>query len=134
MKYLIGVLMVLMICGSAQAGYVAYDKDDIIIGSSDITGWVGYDISNKEDLFGIKTSIIEYTGLPFTINLDIGLIGVKKVEEINDVDGLIGLSIALPTEVKIKDALYIDIGLGYSPDWVTGPNRVIVYGGIKVKF
>lgn len=134
MKYLIGVLMVLMICSSAQAGYIVYDKDDTTIGLSDITGWVGYDISNKEDLFGIKTSIIEYTGLPLKINLDIGLIGVENVEEVNDVDGLIGLSIALPTEVKLKDMLYIDIGLGYSPDWITGPNRVIVYGGIKVRF
>lgn len=141
MKHIIRFCILALIIGTAinaQAGMVLYEKSDLQIGFTNVSAWVGEDIRNNETVGGLKTSLVKYSGfgldkLNMALNLDAGLIGTQ-IEKVSDIDAIVGISITLPEPKEWKGKVYFDVGVAYSPDFIVGPERVILYGGLKAKF
>jgi len=135
---LIGLLIVgLLLPITASAGVVFYEKNDIRVAINGMTTWIGQDIKNDETVAGVKTSLITYSKFPVDLNLDAGIIGeLKDIDSIDKIDGLLGFSVTLPDTLQWEwhGEWLLDVGYGYSPDWLVGPERHILYGGVTYKF
>ena len=138
MVFGLAMLAVTIFVHKANAGVVVFDNKDICLrgGTGDVTCWIGQDILNNESVAGVKTSILTYYKLPVQINIDLGLIGKTAVSNMNDLDCLFGFGVTLPETLKLEwhGEWLLDCGIGYSPDFIVGPERVILFGGIKKNF
>lgn len=118
----------------AEAGLTLYEDEHWFAGVQDATAWLGWDFLNSETVGGLKSSVLKYK-LPMnmSVNLDAGILGTE-IDAMDKIDGMVGVSVTLPTPKEWKGHVFLDAGIAYSPDWITPPDRFLFYGGVKLTY